>query len=79
MMIVGWPRIMSFLCTGRSNDGVGHYHRDLAAEKKEALIAAGAPVFFLPELDDEARALTEDLVKWMKRRELQRRAENSGN
>lgn len=76
MMIVGWPVIMRYLCTGRASlsEGPGPFFRDMAKEKSGALMAAGCPVFFLPELDGEARALTEDLRKWMKARDAQRRA-----
>ena len=76
MMLVGWPSIMRYLCTGYASvcEGPGKAFRDRAKEKSGALMAAGCPVFFLPELDGEARALTEDLRKWMKAREAQRRA-----
>lgn len=77
MMLVGWPRIMRFLATGYCGsygEGPGRAFQDRAKEKSGALMAAGCPVFFLPELDGEARALTGDLLKWMKAREAQRRA-----
>ena len=41
---------------------------------KDALMDAGIPVFFLPEMDTDPRVQTADLLKWMKSREAQRRA-----
>lgn len=74
MMLVGWPQIVRFLCSGCKETGIGEWPKMMAEERKSSLIAAGIPVFYLPELDDDPRVMTTDLVKWMKAREVQRRA-----
>jgi len=69
MMLVGWGRIVRFLQTGyQTTDGPGHAYRVKGEEMKDALLDAGIPVFYLPEMDAEPRAQTSDLLRWMKGR-----------
>ena len=75
MMLVGWGRIARFLLSGYATvEWPGQGYRDQGEKMKDALMEAGIPVFFLPEVDTEPRAQTADLLKWMKSREAQRRA-----
>ena len=75
MMLVGWGRIARFLRTGEAKvDAPGQAYRELGEKMRGVLMDAGIPVFFLPEMDEEPRVQSTELLKWMKSREAQRRA-----
>lgn len=69
MMLVGWGRIVRFLRTGYATvEAPGQAYRELGEKMKGPLMDAGIPVFFLPEMDEEPRVQSTELLKWMKAR-----------
>lgn len=60
-LLVGWYSIV--------HHGLGGITRIHEAEDKgRELIAQGAPIWFVPELDDRPRADRGELIRWAKKR-----------